>query len=204
MNRRSLIQLAALAAAPLSLSRAQAEAVDRRALTADPEAPTVGNPQGDLTIVAFTDYNCPYCKSSAGPLDRTVKADGRIRLVYKDWPILAESSVFGAQLALGAHRQGRYETVHMALMGIPDRGASQERMLAAVRATGIDMARLQADLDAHSPAIIALLRRNMAQAEALGLRGTPTFLIGPLRTMALDDAGFRRAVAEARRRQAGN
>lgn len=204
MNRRSLLQLAALAAAPLSLSEARAEAVDMRALTADPEAPTAGNPQGDLTIVAFTDYNCPYCKTSAGPLDRIVKADGRIRLVYKDWPILTQSSVYSAQLALGAHRQGRYETVHMALMGIPERGVSQERMLAAVRASGIDMARLQADLDTHSPAIIALLRRNIAEADALGLRGTPTFLIGPLRTMALDDAGFRRAVAEARRRQAGN
>lgn len=207
MNRRQLFRLAAGGGAVALISATQlreasAQGVDVKAVLHDPQAPEAGNPKGDVTIVAFTDYNCPFCKKSTPDLDRIVKQDGRIRLVYKDWPILTEASVYGAQLALAAKYQGKYDIVHHALMSIPGKQIPKPRMLEAVKATGIDMVRLNADMTAHSASISALLQRNMDQATALGLEGTPTYLIGPFRTMALDYAGFKKALAEARRRQA--
>ena len=208
MDRRTLLALmpaVALAPALLSLAppieEAFAQGVDPNAILNDPEVPVSGNPKGDLTIVAFLDYNCPFCKKAEPDLTRLVKADGRIRLVHKDWPILGDASVYGAQLALAAKYQGRYDEVHRALMGIPGRKIPKERMLEAVAASGVDVARLEEDRKAHQAEIAALLQRNLDQADALGLQGTPVFLIGQLKVAAaLDYDGFRQAVAQARAR----
>ncbi|GJD87155.1 hypothetical protein BHAOGJBA_0655 [Methylobacterium hispanicum] len=208
MDRRTLLALlpaVALAPALLSLAppieEAFAQGVDPNAILNDPEVPVSGNPKGDLTIVAFLDYNCPFCKKAEPDLTRLVKADGRIRLVHKDWPILGDASVYGAQLALAAKYQGRYDEVHRALMAIPGRKLPRERMLEAVAASGVDVARLEEDRKAHQAEIAALLQRNLDQADALGLQGTPVFLIGQLKVAAaLDYDGFRQAVAQARAR----
>lgn len=207
MRRRDLIRLAALsfflpALALAGGRQAFAQGVDVDAILRDPDAPTAGNPEGDVTIVAFLDYNCPFCKKSAPDLERIVAEDGRIRLVYKDWPILTEASVYGAKLALAAKFQGKYEVVHTALMGIPGRKIPQEQMLQAVKASGVDMGRLEMDAQLHGAEIVALLKRTNVQAESLGLQGTPAYLVGPLLASTLDYASFKRAVAEARRRQA--
>ncbi|MBS1166627.1 MAG: oxidoreductase [Proteobacteria bacterium] len=170
----------------------------------DPAAPEGGNPKGDLTLVAFSDYNCPFCKKAEPDLDRAVRDDGNIRLVYKDWPILTQASVYGARMALAAHYQGAYERARHALMSITGRGVSQDDMEKAIAAAGIDMPRLAADLEARKQDITALLARNMDQADALGLQGTPAYLIGPLLASTLDYNGFREAIAEARRKQAGD
>lgn len=189
-----------LAAAPL-VAPAGAQEVDTEMVLNDPDSPVGGNPAGSLTIVAFFDYNCPFCRSASSPLEEVVRADGDIRLVYKEWPILAESSVDGAVLALAARRQGKYETAHAALMaqkGRPD-AASMRRALAA---TDIDMARLEADILAHRSEIDAMLARNLAIAEALGLQGTPVYLVGPLLVAAaLDKAEFEQVIVEARARE---
>ena len=208
MDRRTLLALmpaVALAPALLSLAppieEAFAQGVDPNAILNDPEVPVSGNPKGDLTIVAFLDYNCPFCKKAEPDLTRLVKADGRIRVVHKDWPILGDASVYGAQLALAAKYQGRYDAVHRALMAIPGRKIPKERMLEAVAASGVDVARLEEDRKAHQAEIAALLQRNLDQADALGLQGTPVFLIGQLKVAAaLDYDGFRQAVAQARAR----
>ncbi|MDQ0391314.1 DsbA family protein [Labrys monachus] len=207
MKRRDLLTLAAATALiPAMAIRLSGPAfaldVDVEAILHDPEDPTGGNPKGDVTIVAFTDYNCPFCKKSAPDLDRIVKDDGKTRLVYKDWPILTKASVYGARLALAANYQGAYQLVHRALMQIPGRQIPEDRMLQAVQASGVDMARLQADLQARATSIMGVLKRNLAEADALGLQGTPTYLIGPFRTSTLDYRGFVEALAEARRRQA--
>lgn len=204
MQRRHFLTLAGMlvAGATFPTSPVLSQGVDVDAILRDPAAPTAGNPNGDVTVVAFLDYNCPYCKKAAPDLERAVKEDGGIRLVYKDWPILTEASVYGAQMALAAKYQGGYDKAHHALMAIPGRGVSKEQMAAAVRATGVDIDRLNADLNTHAGDISALLRRNLAQAESIGLQGTPTYLIGPFRTSTLDYAGFKEAFAEARRRQA--
>lgn len=209
ITRRATITLLATAAIAGSLTVRAAVGQDAAAadltkemILNDPDAPVGGNRKGDVTIVAYLDYNCPFCKKSAPDLDRIVKEDGKIRLVYKDWPILAPTSIYGAKLALAAKYQGKYETAHRALMGIPGHGIPEDKMLAAIKATDIDITRLNADMTAHAADIDRLLKRNMAQGDAMGFQGTPTFLVGPFMTSTLDYQGFRQVVADARARQA--
>lgn len=203
-RRRFLAGAVATLAAAIGVKPgpAQAETVSIDDILHDPDAPEGGNPKGDITIVAFTDYNCPFCKKAEPDLARVVREDGNIRLVYKDWPILSQASVYGARMALATGYQGAYERAHHALMAMSGRSVSQDDMHKAIEAAGIDMRRLEADLEAKAGDITALLARNMNQADALGLQGTPTYLIGPLLASTLDYDGFRQAVAEARRRQA--
>lgn len=208
MNRRqSLMLLGAVAAVPLvkylGTPKAWAEGVDVDAILRDPDAPEAGNPKGNVTIVTYFDYNCPFCKKSEPDLEKVVHDDGKIRLVYKDWPILTEASVYGAQIALGAKFQGKYQAAHDALMAIPGRGVSKDQMRDAVEAVGVDMPKLQGDLQSHGDAITALLRRTLSQAEAMGLQGTPVYLIGPYKVAAaLDADAFKKVVAQARSRAA--
>ncbi|WP_439271552.1 DsbA family protein [Pseudochrobactrum sp. HB0163] len=206
MHRRQFLQVAAGIAVSASLAfmvaeTAEAQDVDVNGILYDPEAPVGGNPKGDLTIVVFSDYNCPFCKKSGADLARVVKEDGNIRLVYKEWPILTEASVYGSQLALAAMYQGKYEQVHKALMAIPGSNVSKKAMLDAVKASGVDMKRLQADLNKNNNKITAQLKRVAAQADSIGVEGTPTHLIGPFRAMALDYNSFKLAIADARARE---
>ena len=95
LSRSQFLRLAALSATILvmpSAAFADDNEITRDMIFNDPETPIGGNPNGDLTIVDFFDYNCPYCKGAAKPLEKVVKADGNIRLVYKDWPILHPTS----------------------------------------------------------------------------------------------------------------
>jgi|SRR5271166_4860420 len=204
MNRRRFLAMLSMAAVPpltASALGAPSAAIDVDGILSDRDAPLGGNPKGDVTIVAFLDYNCPFCKRTAPDLQRFVSTDGKIRLVYKDWAILADTSVYGARLALAAKYQGKYETAHAALMGIRGQKASEASMLEAVKAAGVDMTALQRDLDAHNQAIGDLLKRNMVQADALGLQGTPVYLIGPcVVAAALDYDGFGQVVAKFRAR----
>ncbi len=206
LSRSTFLRLASGAAVLLltkTFARSAENEVTRDMILADPEAPIGGNPDGDLTIVDFFDYNCPYCKKSATFLERLVKTDGKIKLIYKDWPILTETSIVGAQLALGAGYQGEYLAAHHALMNVPGYGISQEQMVEAVRKSGVDMERLDADMKTNAAAIGGLIKRNLTIAEAIGLQGTPGFLVGPYKVnQALNYEGFQRVVADARAKQA--
>jgi protein-disulfide isomerase len=196
MNRRRLFHLGGFCLALLIGGRAGAQ--DVRAILDDPDAPVEGDPHGDVTIVAFVDYNCPSCRKSAPALDSLTRKDGRVRVVYKDWPILSQASVSGAKLALAARYQGQYRAAHLALMKAS--GARTDQDMAAARAAaGVDVARLKTDLDAHDAEIAALLQRNRQQADSLGLAGTPVYLIGPYKiAQPLDEAGFAKVVAQVR------
>lgn len=203
VTRRGAIAILGGAAAIAVFQPARAEIeVTKEVILNDPAAPVGGNPEGDVTIVSFTDYNCPYCKKVAPVLARVVKEDGKIRHVYKDWPVIRPTSIDGAQLVLAAHRQGRYEQAHTALMGIPGSGIERERMREALRQAGMDMDRLDRDLAEKRDEIDSLIQRNMAQGDALGLTGTPSFLIGPFRMSMLDYDGFRQVISDARAAQA--
>ena len=90
----------------------------RDVLERDPNAPVLGNVDGDVTIVEFFDYNCPYCKRVKPEIQALMAADPDIRLVYREWPILGEGSVFAARAALAARNQGKYEEFHWAMMGL--------------------------------------------------------------------------------------
>lgn len=137
----------------------------------DPAAPVGGNPKGDVPIVAFLDYNCPYCRKTAPDLQRFVTTDGNVRLVYKDWPILAVSSVFGARIALAAKYQGKYQAAHDALMAIQGPSTTERAMRDAVGAAGVDMDRVETDLAAHYKIIGDLLKRNNSEAKIAGTAG---------------------------------
>lgn len=208
MNRRFLLRLAAFGAGLALHAAAPAFAgagkVDVEAILNDPAAPVGGNPKGDVTIVAFLDYNCPFCKKATPQIEKLIRTDGQIRLVYKDWPILTEASVYGARLALAANYQGQYERAHDALMAVPGRRNGEDVMLAAVKNSGVDMDRLKTDLKAHDADISALIKRNAGQAEALGLQGTPAFLIGPfLVAAALDYEQYKKIVDQTRAAKKG-
>jgi len=205
-TRRLAAAFALAAATALLLGPHSAVAKDdplsREAMYSDPDAPVSGNPNGDVTIVAFLDYNCPYCKTSVGDLKRIIKDDGKIRLIYKEWPILGNTSKLASKLALAANYQGKYEAAHEALMRSVNHSSTRAQLLKALGNAGIDTKQLEADLAAHAKDIDAALARNTAQGDIVGFQGAPTYLIGPLVTSTLDYKGFKRAVADARARGA--
>jgi protein-disulfide isomerase len=141
----------------------------------DPDSPIGGNPEGNLTLVEFFDYNCPYCRQTAPLIAQMEAADPRLRVVYKQFPILGPGSVFAAKAALAAHRQEKFIGFHQALYQI--RGPIDEsRTLRAAEAAGLDVARLKSAV--QDPAIEAMLSRNLALARLLGIDDTPGFVIG--------------------------
>ena len=147
----------------------------RDVLERDPNAPVLGNVDGDVTIVEFFDYNCPYCKRVKPEIQALMAADPDIRLVYREWPILGEGSVFAARAALAARNQGKYEEFHWAMMGLQGRVEEASILNAAVE-IGLDVDKLRADMDA--PEINEHIQTSMELAAALGFNGTPSFVIG--------------------------
>jgi len=198
------VVLAAVAVS--SSARAQADGGDilsRDAVLRDPDIPDLGNPQGDITIVEYFDYQCPYCKKTAPELAQVAREDGKVRIVLKDWPIFGPESAYAARLALASKFQDKYEAAHDALIAAKTKltNAAVDDLLAKA---GVDMARATTDRDAHAQEIDALLARNDAQAKAFGFQGTPGFIIGTFRVPgALNPAGFKRAIADARKAAAG-
>jgi protein-disulfide isomerase len=165
----------------------------------DPASPVGGNPDGDVTLVEFFDYNCTYCRRVAPVMAEAVAADPGLRIVYKEFPILGEGSAFAARAALAAARQGRYLEFHDALMGY--QGTVDEGVTLAVAADiGLDLDRLQADM--ADPAILAAIDRTYDLASALQINGTPGFVIGEtIIPGAVDLAALQAAIGEARVQQ---
>ncbi len=168
-----------------------------RELNEDPGSVVGGNPTGDVFMVEFFDYNCPYCKRSHESVSAMVAEDGQIRFVYKEYPILGESSVIAAQAALAARAQGQYITFHNALMTHKGR-LNKVAVMAVAEATGLDVARLKRDMT--DPGIAAILSRNRALAKALEITGTPAYVIDDrLVPGAVDAASLKALVAEVRK-----
>jgi protein-disulfide isomerase len=169
------------------------------ALVHDPASPAAGNPKGDVTLVVFTDFNCPFCRRGEGDLGGLIAADPKLRVVYKDWPILARSSVTAAKVAIAANWQGKYDAARAALMHVIARPVTDAAIGQAMIAAGVDVTRLNHDLDKRDDEIVAIIKRTMAEADALGLRGTPVYIAGHLvEPRPLDQAGFRKLLADAR------
>lgn len=146
----------------------------RDQLENDPNAPVLGKADGDVTIVEFFDYNCPYCKNVAPDVLNLINGDQNIRLVYREWPILGEDSVFAARAALAAREQGKYEEFHWSLMGL--RRATKETVLQAATDLGMDIEKLQQDMMAED--VSEHIAISMQLANAIGFTGTPSFVIG--------------------------
>ncbi|MCB2059412.1 MAG: thioredoxin domain-containing protein [Novosphingobium sp.] len=168
-----------------------------QAVRLDRSSPVAEVAGADVTIIAFTDYQCPACRKAHGAMARAVLEDGRTRIVYKDWPIFGKESERAAQVAIASSFQGIYSAVHDALMKSENLG--DEQLKVAVENAGGSWSRIQADLAGRGAAIQAQLDRNRRQAFGLGLGGTPGYLIGPILVRgAISERQFRRAIGEAR------
>lgn len=148
---------------------------NRDALEQDPNAPVLGNPDGDVTIVEFFDYNCPYCKRVKPEMEALLASDPNIRVVYREWPILGEGSVFAARAALASRNQGKYVEFHWAMMTLQGR-AEEASVLRVAAAIGIDVDQLRVDMDAAE--IDEHIQTSMTLTSQLGFTGTPSFVIG--------------------------
>ena len=173
-------------------------AAHHEALVNDPSSPVGGNPEGDVTLVEFFDYQCTYCKRVIGSVMTVIEDDPGLRVVYKEFPILGPASVIAARAALASRKQdpGKYLAFHKALMA--SRGRLSESTVMAIAAeVGFDAALLKSDM--ALPEIQQTIERNLALARALGISGTPSFVIGDrLVPGAIDLDTLRQLIAQAR------
>jgi protein-disulfide isomerase len=198
----AIATLLVLVAAVLPLQvRAEDDAPDilsEARILHDPDIPAFGNPDGDITIVEYFDYQCPYCRKISPELAKVVRDDGHVRLVIKDWPIFGGPSIYAAHLALAAKYQGKFAEAYESLISLHEK-LSEDKVDATLTAAGIDLARAKSDLAANSAAIEAVLARNQEQALGLGFNGTPAFIIGHFRVPGAPNAmAFKQAIADAR------
>ncbi len=171
-------------AASILQGRAQAQqaqeaqaalAIHRDALLNPIDGTMLGNPDGDVTIVEFFDYNCGYCRRSSGVIHRLLEADSQIRVVLREWPILGEGSRFAARASLAAQQQGQYQAFHWALMGLSHQ-ATAASVMSTAQDIGLDVERLRRDMAA--PEVDAHLALSDQLARTLGFTGTPAFVVG--------------------------
>jgi len=150
----------------------------RQTLLNAPNSFVVGNPSGDVTLVEFFDYNCGYCKRALADVRTLVKADPKLRVVLKDFPVLGPDSVEASRVALAAGKQLQGEKLfdyHVRLMDSRGR-VNGERALSVAKDMGLDMARLQKEMQGQE--VQAALQENMGLGDKLSLSGTPAFIIG--------------------------
>jgi protein-disulfide isomerase len=165
----------------------------------DPDIPAAGNANGDITIVEYFDYQCPYCRKLEPELRQVVQDDGKVRLVLKDWPILGPVSVVAARMALASKFQDKYLGAHEALIGVNSK-LTESRIRELLAGAGVDVDRLDRDLVTNAKAIDAILARNNDQAMAFGFKGTPSFIVGKFRVPGvLTMAQFDQVIADARK-----
>ncbi|MTH78775.1 DsbA family protein [Paracoccus aestuariivivens] len=162
----------------------------------DPAAPVMGNLQGDVTLVEFSDYNCGFCRKAMPTVSQLLKTDPKIKLVVHEIPIFGEGSRYAAMAALAAQKQGKYAEFHRALMAM--RGeAEKASVLRVARDVGLDVARLERDMQA--PEITAQIEKSLTLADQIGLAGTPSFVAGDRAVFgALPIEDLAELVAEAR------
>ena len=175
---------------------AHAIAANRNAITTPVGDAWAGNARGDVTVVEYYDYNCGYCRASLPVIDKLVASDPNIRVVFRDLPILAPSSGFAAQMSVAAARAGRFKPFHDALYAAGP--VTDATIAASARKAGLDPATLSRT--AQSPAVVDVVRQNLAAQRALGLTGTPSFVIGDrLLTGAQPLEDLQAAIADARK-----
>jgi protein-disulfide isomerase len=165
----------------------------------DPKSPVGGNPAGDVTIVEFFDYRCPYCKQVEPALEALLKEDPRIRVVYKEFPILGPASLIASRVSLAALKQSpqKYARLHATLMNAKGE-LNEDTIMKTAEGAGLDITKIKADMNGRD--IDALIKRNYDLADALKISGTPAFIIGTAMSPgAVDLATFRRMVADARK-----
>jgi len=187
--------------------RVQAEADAKKSIDAykgelydNKDDPVVGNPKGDVTLVEFFDFNCGFCKQTVDAMFEAAKADGKVKIVLKDFPILTDDSVAVSHLALAAKRQGKYEEIYRALMKY--RGRLDDKATLKIAAdAGLNVEQMKKD--AAAPEIAKQIHRNAEIARALDIGGTPAFVIGDrVVSGAVEQQVFRQLFEAARKGKA--
>jgi protein-disulfide isomerase len=153
----------------------------------------IGNPNGDVTLVEYFDYNCGFCRSSLPTIAELIKRDPKVRIVFREFPILSPQSILAAKLSLAAAEQGRFKVFHDTLYAAGP--VSDATMAAAAKAAGVDMAKASA----MAPRAETEIATNTAVAQQLGMTGTPSWIIGDkVVSAALSLEDLEKAVKEAR------
>jgi protein-disulfide isomerase len=204
LNRRRLLGSLGVSALGLSALSVPALAESDDVLTEalvlrDPDIPVAGNAGGNISIVEYFDYQCPYCRKVEPELRQVVHEDGKVRLVWKDWPILGPMSVTAARMAQASKYQDKFIEAHDALIAINSK-LTETKIREALSGGGVDIDRLDRDLVSNESAINATLARNNDQATAFEFRGTPAFIVGKFRVPGvLTLAQFTQVIADARK-----
>jgi len=172
---------------------------NRRHLFENPNTPVGGNPDGDISVLEFFDYNCGFCKRAWTTLEQLMREDENVRVVFKEYPILGEASELAARWALAARNQGKYVEMHAALM--EHNGRITERILRRTADNiGLDVTRLSED--AQSDEITEIIQMNRALARQMGITGTPAFLVeDQVISGAVPLEHLQEAIAEERRKK---
>jgi protein-disulfide isomerase len=170
----------------------------RREIFEDPASPVTGNPKGDVTLVEFFDYRCPYCKQVEPSLEALLGEDRQLRFVYKEMPVLGPVSVVASRVALAARNQGKYDEFHKAMMNA--KGQIDEATVYKVAGSvGLDVDRVKREMNA--PEVRDAIKANLDLAEALDIRGTPGFVIGQeIVPGAVDLGTLKQLIADARKK----
>lgn len=147
----------------------------RKVLERDPTAPVLGNPDGDVTLTEFFDYNCPFCRKMVDPIHRLIRSDPGLRVVFHEWPVFGADSEDAARASLASLQQGRYWQMHRAIFSARGR-ANAETARRAAEQVGLDMARLQRDMQADQ--VERHITNSFLLADHMGLVGTPSFIAG--------------------------
>lgn len=156
-----------------------------------------GNPNGDVTLVEFTDYGCGFCRASVADVQRLIGNDKNLRVVFREVPILSPASVEAAKWALAAAKQGKHKAFHAAMFSGDKPNAAS--IQAAARTAGLDMKIAQRDI--KSPAILAEIEANQGLMQKIGVGGTPTFVVGDqIMEGALGYNALKAAIAKARKK----
>jgi protein-disulfide isomerase len=179
-------------------SAIHAVAANHRALRYDPATPVGGNPNGDVTIVEFFDYACPYCRDAYSILAPLIKDDPNIRFVYKELPVLGEASIFAARVGIAVHllAPDLYLDFHAAMFQARGRLRPDITIQTAVE-LGVDRVRLMEAIESYE--VGQLVNRNLQLAQTIGIKGTPGFLIGDAIVPGLIQIDqFKQLIAQAR------
>lgn len=138
------------------------------------ESPTEGNPNGDVNIVDFFDYQCGHCGELSQTLRGLIKKDPNVRVIFKDLPILSNESEFAAKAALAAAKQNKYLQLHNRLMSF-NTSFNEAQVLEAAKQIGLDMTKFKHDL--NSKTIAHEINNDLTLSQKLGIHGTPTLVI---------------------------
>lgn len=176
-----------------------AMASHQQELLGDPSSPVTRTastkPADDVTIVEFFDYRCAFCRRVNPTLMKLLADDPKLRVVFKEFPILGPESTLASKAGLAAAKQGKYLAFHQAMM-TTTATVNLETIQQVAKQVGLDGPRLEADM--NSPEVAKIIEKNAALATALDVSATPTFIIGSeMVSSAMDAEGFKKLIAKA-------